>query len=180
MTCCRALEEVEGVKGCRTCNGDQWGTTNGGQRVASICTMGGVVEDVGEGRIRYNGGTRKCAVVRERMGVEEVKEMVCKTVGLGVTVDRMWYSLKYDRNMKMAMVEDTDVRMMFRGNDEHGYVYVSGKDNIGTHVSNDVGGRMGRTGETEDGIQRGSGGRLGEAASEEQMEVSGRHDLGKR
>ena len=84
MTCCRALEEVEGVKGCRTCNGDQWGTINGGQRVASVCTMGGVMEDVGEGRIRYNGGSRKCAMVREGMGVEEVKEMVHETMGPGL------------------------------------------------------------------------------------------------
>jgi len=40
--------------------------------------------------------------------------------------------------MKMVMVEDTDVRMMFRGDDEHGYVYISCKDNITTHVSNVV------------------------------------------
>jgi len=29
---------------------------------------GGVVEDVGEGKIRYDGGSRKCALVREGMG----------------------------------------------------------------------------------------------------------------
>jgi len=46
----------------------------------------------------------------------------------------MWYSLKYNRNIKMEMEGDSDVRMMFKGNDEHGYVYVSGKDNIAAHV----------------------------------------------
>jgi len=142
--------------------------------------MGDVVEDAGEGKIRYNGGSRKCAMVREGMGVEEVKEMVRETVGPGVEVDRLWYSLKYDRNMKMAMEEDTDVRKMFRGNDEHSYVYVSGKDNITAHVRNDVGGRTGRTGEAKNGKPQGSGGKRGEVASEEEIEVSGAHDLGKR
>ena len=154
----------------------------GDRELVVYVLWGGVVEDAGEGRISYNGGSRKCAMVREGMGVEEVKEVVRKTVGPGVEVDTMWYSLKYDRNMKMALVEDTDVSMMFRGNDEHGYVYVSGKDNNAVHVSNDVGGRTGRTGEAEDGTERGrgSGHRLGEAGSEEEMEVSRRHGLGKR
>ena len=84
MTYCRALKEVEAVKGCRTCNDDRRGNATGGQRVACECTMGGVVEDAGEGRIRYNGGSRKCAMVREGMGVEEVKEMVHETMGPGL------------------------------------------------------------------------------------------------
>ena len=53
--------------------------------------------DGGEGKMRYNGGSRKCVLVWEEMGVEELREMVA--VGAGVEVDRIWYSLKYDGNM---------------------------------------------------------------------------------
>jgi len=142
--------------------------------------MGGVAEDVGEGKIRYNGGARKCVLVREGVGVEELKEMVRDTVGPGVEVDRMWYSLKYDRNMKMAMEGDTDVRMMFKGNDEHGYVYVSSETNIAVHVSNEVGGKTGRTAGPEVGKAGGSAGTRGEGASEEEVEVATAQGLGKR
>jgi len=113
--------------------------------------MGGVVEDGGEGKIRYNGGSKKCVLVREGMGLDDLREMVQETVGAGVEVDRTWYSLKYDRNVIMAMEVDTNVRMMFKENDENGYVYVSGKDNIVPHVSKDVDATMGRTGAAEEG-----------------------------
>jgi len=82
-------------------------------------SYGGVVEDGGEWKMRYNGGSRKCLLVREGMGVEELREMVRETVGVGVEVDRMWYSLKYERNMIMAMKGNTDARMMFKGSDKH-------------------------------------------------------------
>jgi len=49
--------------------------------------------------------------------VEELKEMVRETVGPRVEVGRMWDSLKYNRNIKMAMEGDTNVRMMFKEND---------------------------------------------------------------
>ena len=127
------------------------GYRKGGTENCLCMYNGGVAEDVGEGKIRYNGGARKCVLVREGVGVEELKEMVRDTVGPGVEVDRMWYSLKYDRNMIMAMEVNTNVRMMFKENDEHGYVYVSGKDNIVPHVSKDVDATMGRIGVAEEG-----------------------------
>jgi len=90
----------------------RWGTEN------CLCIYyGGVVEDGREGKMRYNGGLRKCVLVWEGMGVEELREMVRKTVRAGVEVDRTWYSVKYDRNMIMAVEGDTDVRMMFKAND---------------------------------------------------------------
>jgi len=39
----------------------------------------------------------------------------------------MWYSLKYDRNMIMTMEGDMDVRIMFKRNDELGYLYLGGR-----------------------------------------------------
>ena len=65
------------------------------------------MEDGGEGEMVYNGGSRKCVVVREGMGVKELREMVRETVGAGVKVYRIWYSLKYDRNIIMAVEGDT-------------------------------------------------------------------------
>jgi len=45
--------------------------------------MGSVVEDGDEGKIRYNGGSRKCVLVREGMRVEELRGLVQETVGGG-------------------------------------------------------------------------------------------------
>ena len=84
--------------------------------------------------------------------MEELRGLVRETVGDGVIVERMWHSLKYDRNMIMAMDEDTDVRMMFKGNAEHGYVYVSGKDSLVCGVNNAVSARAGETGSADEGI----------------------------
>jgi len=83
------LKEFEIVEGCRMCYGDKWGMTDGVQRISYVCIMGGVMEDGGEEKMRYNGGSRKCMLVREGMGVEELREMVRKTVGVGVEVDMM-------------------------------------------------------------------------------------------
>jgi len=57
----------------------------------------------------------------------------------------MTHSLKYDRNMIMAVEGDTDVRMMFKGNDEHSYVYVCNKESVVSRVSKNVSVRF-RTG----------------------------------
>ena len=81
--------------------------------------MRDVLEDGGEEKIRYDGGSRKCVLAREGMGVEELRGMVPTTVEDGVQVKKLWYSLKYDRNIIMAVEGYTDVRMMFKGNDEH-------------------------------------------------------------
>jgi len=43
----------------------------------------------------------------------------------------------------MAVDGDTDVRMIFMENDEHGYVYVSGKDSLVHGVSDAVDARAG-------------------------------------
>jgi len=56
-------------------------------------------------------------------------------VGDDVYVERLWYSLKYDRNMMMAVEGGTYVRMIFKGNDKHGYLYVNGKDSLRHRVN---------------------------------------------
>ena len=56
------MQGFEIVEGCRTCYGDGWGTTDGVRRTTCVCTKGAVVEDGGEGKMRYNGGSRKCVL----------------------------------------------------------------------------------------------------------------------
>ena len=70
--------------------------------------------------------------------MEELREMVRETVGVGVEVDRMWHSLKYNGNMIMAVEGDMDVRMTFKRNDEHSYAYVSHKENVVPRVRKNV------------------------------------------
>ena len=69
------------------------------------------------------------------MGVEELRGMVREIVGDGVQLKRLWYGPMYDRNMIITVKGDMDVRMMFKRNDEHGYLYEDGKSNLVQHVS---------------------------------------------
>jgi len=94
---------------------------------------------MGKKKIRYDGGLRKSMLASEGMGVEEFKRMVRETIGDGVQVGRLCYSLKYNRNMIMAVDGNMDVRMIFIENDEHGYLYVGGKDTLRHHLSNSRG-----------------------------------------
>ena len=54
--------------------------------------------------------------------------MVKEVIGINMLKRRVWYSLKYDREMLLPIEGDTDVQMMFKGNDEYGYLFVGGKD----------------------------------------------------
>ena len=107
--------------------------------------------------------------------MEELREMVQETVGASVKVDRMRYSLKDDKNMTIAVEEDMDVKMMLKGNDEHGYVYVCNKDSVMQHVSKNVSTTTGRAGAGENGTQGGTSGRRGEGAIEEEMQATEVH-----
>ena len=71
------------------------------------------MKDGGEGKITYHGESKRCVLIRKGMGVEELRGLVQETVEDGVVVEMLRYSLKYDRNMIMAVDGDTDMRMMF-------------------------------------------------------------------
>ncbi|KAJ8443291.1 hypothetical protein Cgig2_015769 [Carnegiea gigantea] len=66
----------------------------------------------------------KCMLLKEDMGLEEVRRKVSQIIGIELTVQKLWYSLKYDWGMVMELEGDGDVRMFMKGNDEHGYLYV--------------------------------------------------------
>ncbi|KAJ8446385.1 hypothetical protein Cgig2_019278 [Carnegiea gigantea] len=72
----------------------------------------------GDGKVTYERGSRKCMVVREGTGAEELFKMMRKIIGSDI--------LKYDREMLVAVEVDSDVEVIFKGNDERGYIYVAG------------------------------------------------------
>ena len=82
--------------------------------------------------------------------------------------------------MIMAVEGDTDVRMMLKGNDEHGYVYVCNKESVVLRVKKNVRERRAREGVGEDGTGGGSCGKRHEGAVEEEMEGTGGNDAMQR
>jgi len=54
--------------------------------------------------------------------------MVTEITGNDLSEQKLWYSLKYDRGIVMAVKGDADVRMFLKGNEEHGYFYVDDSD----------------------------------------------------
>ncbi|KAJ8427307.1 hypothetical protein Cgig2_032956 [Carnegiea gigantea] len=94
---------------------------NDGQRPAHLAQSG-------DGKVTYEGGLRKCITVKEGMGLEEVVRMVKKITGTDMSERKLWYSLKYDREMLVAVEGGTNVKMILKGNDEHDCLYVAGNE----------------------------------------------------
>jgi len=80
----------------------------------------------------------------------------------------------------MTVDEDTNVRMMFKINDEHGYVYVSGKDSLVHCVSNAVGARAGKIRADDEDTRVGRNGRRDDGGAVEEMQASDAHGSRKR
>jgi len=91
---------------------------------------GGELDDGGAEKITYVRGWTKCIVLKEGMGMEEMRRMVSEITGNDLTVQKLWYSLKYDRGMVIELEGDHDVRMFVKGNDEYGYLYVGDSDGL--------------------------------------------------
>jgi len=82
------------------------------------------LDDGGDGKVICVGCWTKCIVLKDGLGLEEVRRMVSEITCNVYIVHKLWYSLKYDRGMVMALEGDGDLRMFLKGNDEHGYLYV--------------------------------------------------------
>ncbi|KAJ8436492.1 hypothetical protein Cgig2_000477 [Carnegiea gigantea] len=93
------------------------------RHVVVYMLWGGELEDGGDRKVTYLGGSRKCIVLKEGAGIEEVRRMVTEISGNELSEQKVWFSLKYDRGLVMALEGDADVRMFFKGNDEHEYFY---------------------------------------------------------
>ena len=46
----------------------------------------------GDRKVTYEGGSRKCMVVREETGVEELLKMLRKMIGSDISEEKLWYS----------------------------------------------------------------------------------------
>ncbi|KAJ8430474.1 hypothetical protein Cgig2_003056 [Carnegiea gigantea] len=104
-----AVVTLSGNKCTRCCCRRQWW----GERASRLCVMG------------WRVGGRKFIVLKKRIGVEEVR-MVTEIPENDLSEQKLWYSLKYDGGMLMVVEGDVDVRMFFKGNDKHGYLYMGG------------------------------------------------------
>ena len=49
------------------------------------------------------GGSRKCIVLKEGAGIEEVRRMVIEISGNELVEQMVWFSLKYDQGLVMAL-----------------------------------------------------------------------------
>ncbi|KAJ8421054.1 hypothetical protein Cgig2_015014 [Carnegiea gigantea] len=83
----------------------------------------GMLVESRDRKVTYEGGLRKCMVVKAEMGVEEMIKMAREMTESDISKEKLWYSLKYDREIWGG---DSNVKMIFKGNDEHGYMCVIG------------------------------------------------------
>jgi len=60
------------------------------------------------------------------MGAEELLKMVREMTGSDMSEEKLWYSLTYDREILVAVEGDNDMQVIFKGRDEHDYMYVAG------------------------------------------------------
>ncbi|KAJ8423840.1 hypothetical protein Cgig2_024298 [Carnegiea gigantea] len=107
--------------GCECCS--SWRRWQG-KGDSYVCFMGGMLVETRDGKVTYEGRSRKCMVVRKGMGAKELLKMVREMTGSDMSEEKLWYSLKYDREMLVAVEGDNDVQVIFKGNDEHGYMYI--------------------------------------------------------
>ncbi|KAJ8438352.1 LOW QUALITY PROTEIN: hypothetical protein Cgig2_015279 [Carnegiea gigantea] len=97
----------------------QWG----GELVAYVLLH--VLEDSGDGKVTYKGGSRKCTL-RERRRACWPGRMVKETVAGDLPEQNIWYNLKYNRKMLMPVEGDMDARIRLKGNDDYDiYIWVA-------------------------------------------------------
>ncbi|KAJ8449683.1 LOW QUALITY PROTEIN: hypothetical protein Cgig2_001339 [Carnegiea gigantea] len=94
-----------------------------GEGDSYVCFVGGMLVESRDGKVTYEGGSRKCMVVREGMGAKQLLKMVREITRSDMSEEKLWYSLNYDREMLVVVEGDNNV--IFKGNDEYGYMYVA-------------------------------------------------------
>ena len=92
------------------------GGGGGAEGISCVCIMGGVLEECGNGKVKYKGGSKRHVLVKEVMKVEEVHRMVKEIVGSDKSEQKVWYRLKYNQQMLMPIDGDMDVSMIFKEN----------------------------------------------------------------
>jgi len=99
----------------------------GGGREIVLCLLWrGMLEQSVDGKITYEGGSRKSMVLKEAIMTEKVQRMVMEIIGSDFSKQKVLYNLKSGQTMLMPVEGDADVRMIFKGNDEHDSLYMGG------------------------------------------------------
>jgi len=98
------------------------------REIAIYVCWGGVLDDGVDGLMTYVDRRNACIWISPSMGVGDLLKLLEREMGDSVRGGHMWYSLKFDRRMLMSLEKDEDVIKLVRGNDEHAYVYITGKD----------------------------------------------------
>jgi len=70
-----------------------------------------MLEEVVNGEVIYVGEPRKSILVKERMTVEEMRRMV---IGSDLVEYKVWYSLKYNKQILINVKWNMDVKMISR------------------------------------------------------------------
>jgi len=61
------------------------------------------LEDGGDEKLTYLWGSRKCIVLKKGAGIDEVRRMVTEISGKELSKQKVWFSLKYDQGLVMAL-----------------------------------------------------------------------------
>jgi len=67
-------------------------------------------------------------MLKEGMGIEEVRRMMTKITRNDLSKYKLWHSLKNDRGMIMPVQGDVDIRLFSKRNEEHMYFYMGESD----------------------------------------------------
>ncbi|KAJ8430488.1 hypothetical protein Cgig2_004681 [Carnegiea gigantea] len=125
----KALDRYSGtVVGVVTSDGVAGGGSGDGRKVVVYVSLGGRVGRWWSWKVMYMGGWTNCIMLKEVIGLKEVRRKVSEITGNDLTAQKLWYSLKYDRGMGIELEGDGDVRIFLKENDEHGYLYVGDSD----------------------------------------------------
>jgi len=123
---------------------------------------GGELEDGGDEKLTYLWGSRKCIVLKKGAGIDEVRRMVTEISGKELSKQKVWFSLKYDQGLVMALEGDANVRMFFKGNEEHEYFYVGESDGPKRRAEKVGASHEGRTQSCDHGVVCARSGRDGD------------------
>ncbi|KAJ8440407.1 hypothetical protein Cgig2_017640 [Carnegiea gigantea] len=108
---------------------------SGRGRELVVYVLWGELEEGQDGKVTHVGGSRKYFVVKEGMRVEEVQRMATEIIGSDLSEQKIWYSLKYDSQILVAVEGDMDVRIVFK-------IFVA-SDEVGDEETTERGGDEG-------------------------------------
>ncbi|KAJ8432067.1 hypothetical protein Cgig2_030503 [Carnegiea gigantea] len=81
----------------------------GGGGISCVCVMRGMLEEGGDEKVTYEGGLRKCVLMKEGIRVKEIQRMLTESICGDFLKHKVCYSLKNVRQMLMLVEANVDV-----------------------------------------------------------------------